>query len=440
MYETKVGHLEKSWQETISQKSFYPWVVWGIAAGFFFWEYVVRLAPSAMIPELAGHWRLHASSLGGVCASFYYAYVFMQIPVGALVDRLSPRRLLCFATSVCCLGNYIFSITHSVMVALSARLLAGFASSFAFVVALKLATTWFPPSQLGLLAALTQVLGMLGAAFGEHYVAIGTEVMGWQRTLHTITIGMFVIALATYVFVFDKPGKEDVKNGQDLQEGAKKLWADLFQVGRSSQSWLNGIYAGLIFMPMTIFELWGVEYFKYAHNISTVEAADASSMLFIGWSMGGVLAGALSDRIQKRVPILKVSAFASLLGCLVLMYVPLSLWGLKSACFTYGFVNTGLVCAYAISAEQHPSQLAGVSMAFANMMSVLVGAVFQPVVGWLLDCNWAGDLNAEGIRVYSADAYQHAMVLMPWLLVAAIGVSFLIKETYQKNSAKTGHG
>ncbi|MEC8064362.1 MAG: MFS transporter [Pseudomonadota bacterium] len=440
MYETKAGHLARSWQDTISEKSFYPWVVWGLAAGFFFWEYVVRMAPSAMLPELAGHLRLHAASLGGVCAAFYYAYVFMQIPVGALVDRFSPRKLLCFSTSLCCFGNYLFTITHSVVVALFARLLSGFASSFAFVVALKLATLWFPPSQLGLLAALTQVLGMLGAAFGEHYVALGTDMMGWQTTLHSITIAMLIISVATYFLVFDKPNSVGSGSKQDLVEGSKKLWRDLLQVVQSSQSWLNGMYAGLIFMPMTIFELWGVEYFKYAHNISSIQAADASSMLFIGWSMGGVLAGAISDRIQKRVPILRVSAFASLAGCLVMMYLPLPLWGLKIACFVYGFVNTGLVCAYAISAEQHPQELTGVSMAFANMMSVLVGAVFQPVVGWLLDAYWAGDLSADGIRLYSAEAYQQAMILMPVLLVLSIILSFMIKETYKVNPNRpVGH-
>jgi sugar phosphate permease len=439
MYETKAAQYDNRWVNSVTQQRFYPWVVWGLAAGFFFWEYVVRMAPSTMIPDLAAHYQLNAASLGGVCAAFYYAYVAMQIPVGALVDRYSPRRLLCFSTTLCCIGNWLFSVTQSVTVAFFARLLSGFASSFAFVVALKLATLWFPASKLGLLAALTQVLGMLGAAFGEHYVAVGTELFGWQNTLHAITIGMLVLAAATAVLVFDKPESvaddTEVAMQGNTTEGAQKLWRDLMCVASSSQSWLNGLYAGLIFMPMTLCELWGVEYFKAVHSISAVEAADASSALFVGWALGGVLAGAISDRIQQRLPVLRVSSACSLAVCLVLMFVPMSFVGLIAACFVYGFVNTGLVCAYAISAEQHPQEVSGVSMAFANMMSVLVGALLQPVVGWLLDYQWAGALNAEGVRLYPAEAYQNAMLLMPIFLLLACVISFTITETFKQEDA-----
>ena len=73
MYETKAAQYDNKWVNTVTQQRFYPWVVWGLAAGFFFWEYVVRMAPSTMIPNLAGHYQLNAASLGGVCAAFYYA-------------------------------------------------------------------------------------------------------------------------------------------------------------------------------------------------------------------------------------------------------------------------------------------------------------------------------------------------------------------------------
>ena len=390
-----------------------------------------------MLPDLAAHYHLDASRLGIVCAAFYYAYIGMQIPVGALVDRFSPRKLLCFSTMLCCAGNYFFSVTSSVWLAFAARLLAGFASSFAFVVALKLATLWFPASQLGLLAALTQVLGMLGAAFGGHYVALGTEQIGWQPTLHSITGCMLFLALATVCLVFDKPQEDKVSQASGY-DAAKKLWRDLMAVVQSSQSWYNGIYAGLIFMPMTIFELWGVEYFKHVQDLSRLEAADAASLLFIGWAMGGVMAGAVSDRMRQRVPLLKISALASLAACMVLMYVKMPLWGLKITCFVYGFVNTGLVCSYAISAEQHPQEISGVSMAFANMMSVLVGAVLQPVVGALLDWGWRGALSADGVRLYPAEAYQNAMLSMPCMLACAFILAFFIHETFgaQTNVSK----
>ena len=77
-------------------------------------------------------------------------------------------------------------------------------------------------------------------------------------------------------------------------------------------------------------------------------------------------------------------------------------------------------------------------MAFENMMSVLVGALLQPVVGWLLDYQWTGALNADGVRLYPAEAYQNAMLLMPVFLLVACLLSFTIRETFKGRQAP-GH-
>ncbi len=37
-------------------KHFLPWTMWGLAASFFFIQYIARVAPSVMVPELASVW------------------------------------------------------------------------------------------------------------------------------------------------------------------------------------------------------------------------------------------------------------------------------------------------------------------------------------------------------------------------------------------------
>jgi len=142
------------------------WLIWGLAAGFFFIEYIARVAPSVMVPDLMSAFSVDATHLGTLSAFMLFAYVAMQIPVGTLVDRFGPHKLLTAMALLCGLACILFSNTHQIIFAELARLLTGISAAFAFVGALKLASTWFPSSRFGLLAGATQALGMLGAFVG----------------------------------------------------------------------------------------------------------------------------------------------------------------------------------------------------------------------------------------------------------------------------------
>ena len=117
--------------------------------------------------------------------------------------------------------------------------------------------------------------------------------------------------------------------------------------------------------------------------------------LFIGWAIGGPVTGWISDRIKRRKIVLILSAFLSLLFAGIALLVPhlLSLTLLFSLLFLYGLANTGVATAYAVASEINPLRVAGTSVAFANMASVLIGAGFQPLIGWLLENNWGGAME-----------------------------------------------
>src|SRR3989338_3340653 len=148
--------------KTSKSYSFYPWVVWALAASFFLFEYVTRVAPSVMANQLMQEFHVYALGLGALSAFFYYPYIVMQVPVGMLVDRFGPRRLLTVMVLMCALSNFIFGIAHNIWMADLGRFLMGFSSAFAFVSCLKLATSWFYPIRFPLLAGITQALGMVG--------------------------------------------------------------------------------------------------------------------------------------------------------------------------------------------------------------------------------------------------------------------------------------
>lgn len=415
---------------TRSKKNLYSaWLFWGLAALCFFSEYLARVSPGVMVPELMRDFNVTALALGSLSAFFYYAYVSMQIPVGVLVDRYGPRRLLSFTTFICGVGCLLFATAKSVYYAELGRLLMGFGAAFAFVSALKLATVWFPAQQFGLLAGLTQALGMLGASVGQAPVSYAVGAFGWRHSVFYMAILFAVLALLIAYVVRDKPAGMTLA-GHELATG-RNLLAGLRTVITQPQSWLNAIYAGLLYSPTAVIaELWGVSFFSDAYLLTKHQAAFGVGLIFIGWGVGGPAMGWLSDRIGQRRPILISSVLMSLVLLSIIIYSPhLSLWQLFPLLFFYGVFNTGVATAYAVAAEIVPRSIAGTSMAFANMASVIVGAAFQPIIGWLLDHHWNGQL-INGIRQYSAADYRSAFYALPICLLIGFVLSYFIKETY----------
>jgi len=70
------------------------------------------------------------------------------------------------------------------------------------------------------------------------------------------------------------------------------------------------------------------------------------------------------------------------------------------------------------------------------MLIMAGGAVFQPVVGKLLDMHATGELGANGLPIYNPSDYTFALSIIPIGVAVAIFLSAFLKETYCESQAK----
>lgn len=427
----KIDHTDKINQTENTKKNTlgFAWLVWGLAAAFYFSDYMARVAPNVMHVYLQRSFNINEAGFGILMASFYIPYVIMQIPVGLIVDRFSIRWLLTIMSLITALGCCIFGLADELLTASLGRMLIGFSASFAFVCALRLATSWFPPSMLGLLAGLTQALGMLGAAAGAVPVSFLVGFIGWRHSM--LVVAFLFIALATllYQYVQDKPGAK----AQRKKFNQHMTILDSLKIILSNrQTWLNALYAGFLFAPTAVIgESLGAAYLQFGRNLNMHAAAFAISLIFIGWGVGGPLSGWLSDKIGRRKPIMLVSAgMGLLLSSLFVFYPTLSQTSAYIIFFTFGLTNTGVAIAYAVATEQHNRNVAGTVIGFTNMASILIGASLQPLVGWLLDLN-AGERSFQVSNLLLSD-FQYGLKFLPLCSLIALILAIMVKETYCK--------
>ena len=76
------------------------WTIWVLAAVFYFYEFLLRISPSVMVPELMSSFGITASSVGVLSAFYLYAYAPMQLPVGILMDRYGIKKILSAASII----------------------------------------------------------------------------------------------------------------------------------------------------------------------------------------------------------------------------------------------------------------------------------------------------------------------------------------------------
>lgn len=415
-----------------------PWIVCGLGAVFYCYEYFLRIAPSVMTAEIRAAFQIDATTFGYVAALYYWAYTPMQMPVGIMMDRYGPRRLFFVACLVCAVGTLMYvNPSHNLMYAKLGRFLVGFGSAFAFVGVLKLATIWLPSNRFAFFSGLVVMLGMTGAMAGDVLLAILFKHFEWQSVLSVSGWAGLILAALIWFIVRDKKPHILVQETQSpnpvKHTSLKELLVDFVQLLNNPQVWINGIVGCLLFFPMSAFaELWGISYLETAYDLTKTQASSANAMVFLGWAIGAPLMGWISDVLKKRRLLLLLGSFFGTLAIFIIVTAEtLSKTQLHFLLFAFGLATSTHPLVFVVAREIFSKRLAGSAIALTNMMTMISGVIAQPLIGRLLDAHWShtGKL-VNGIRQYTQADYNYAMMVVPVGLLFSTIMCFFLKETY----------
>lgn len=417
------------------------WGVWSIAALFYLAAFYVRASPAVMTNELMSAFQIGAVELGNLASFYYYAYVVMQIPTGVLVDSWGARKLLLAGSIASALGVVVFGSTDNFYVACAGRAIVGGATAVGWVVTLKIATHWFPVRIFGMISGLGLCIGNIGALVAQVPLRLLVESLGWREVVIGSAALVLLIGLAAFLLVHNDPADKGyqtyapVSLQQRKSEKAGELLRGFGRIFAFRNTRLIFLaQGGIVGSILTFTGLWGVPFLRARFGLSTSEAAGVSSVMIVCWALASPIGGYLSDRMGRRKPVYMGGALMATIGWALLFYAPLPLtaWIAVAALTAVGC--GGVVLGFAYAKESVPAQYLGTISGTINIGNMVGPLILQPAIGWILDRNWSGGLE-NGARVYSAEAFQIAFLLIiGWLAVTCTLIS-LTKETYNKQSA-----
>lgn len=413
----------------------YAWVVCSLAAVFYCYEYLLRIEPSVIMPQLMQNFAVNAAGLSLITAMYYYAYTPLQAVVGMLTDYFGPKRSLTSAISICVMGSLLFAYTTNPFVAGLARMLIGVGSAFAFVGVLKLATIWLPRNRFAMFAGITTGLGMIGAMAGDVGLTWSVQHVGWHYVLlYSALFGLILIPVFMF-YVHEKKAKLGDKTHITLT--FSKAIAGLANAFRCKELILAGIIGGTLYLSLSAFaEYWGIAFLNQVNGANhTILSAEMNSMVFLGWLVGGPISGWLSDRMRTRRTLLIVgNVIAAAMIALLLIWPSMEDGSKFLLLFLFGLFSSVEIICFSIATDILPAKFSATGLGVVNLFIMLAGMIFQPLIGSIVDFLWQGQLSATGMRVYSMLDYQHALIVIPVFMLLAALLAYFLKETYPKEN------
>lgn len=403
------------------------WLIMFVGANCFFFAFFQRASPSVMVEPIMESFNVGGALLGNLSAFYFYAYAALQIPVGLMLDRWGPRRLLTGGMLLVGAGAGLLGSATIIEMAYLGRLLVGAGSAVAFISTLTLCAQWFVPGRFGMLSGMTMGYAMFGGFLGQGPLGGVVEQVGWRSPMIGSAVWGLALAVIIWLIVRDRPDGRPIRPEQGLN-----ISQSLKLALKQRQNWILGCYGFAISAPFLAYGvLWAVPHLMAQYGIDRQLAGFSASLMMIGFAFGGPLGGLVSDVMgSRKKPLIFSSAISLGLWVTMLYGLEPSLLMQQVMIFLIGLAGGASIVTLAAARENSPSHISGAVTGFVNGAFVAGGALLQPLVGYLLDLNWQGGTIAGGTaRVYSLDTYDLAFLTFPAAAAISILFSFFVRET-----------
>lgn len=388
--------------------------VWATAVAVYFLAVFHRSSLGVAGLVAAHRFDISASQLSTFTVLQLLVYAGMQIPVGVLLDRYGPKRLLLSGAFTMTVAQLGFALTGSFAGALVARIFVGMGDAMVFISVLRIIASWFPARRNAILTAWTALLGQCGALVAAIPLSRSLEKFGWTPTfLVSGAVGLVLGALVVLLVRDVPPGAPPARQVKDVRTVGRDLKLAWLDPGTRLGLWSHfTAQFGANVMGL----LWGFPFFVHAEHTGTGTAGALLSLLVVTQMVGGpVVGGYIAHNPWQRstVVIGIVVSIMATWGVVLLWPGDAPVWMLAVMVVATGLGGPGSMVGFDVARTFAPASRLGSATGIVNVGGFFASLVVVLCVGVLLDA-----LTPGSSTDYSPHAYTVAMSVqyVGWLV------------------------
>ena len=405
------------------------WLIFAILSSSYVLVYFHRLCASVLAVDLMRDLNAGGSLIGLLGAAYFYPYAIMQLPAGLLSDSWGPRKTITLFFIVAFFGSVLLGLAPTVSIAIVGRTIVGIGVAMLFVPTLKVLAEWFKPAEFATMTGILLAMGGVGSLVAAAPLVWLSDFLGWRMAFVLIGISTLIIAIFVGIFVRNRPPDKQPQSQAPVSRSAltSALWKGVKQVVTCRYFWPVALW---FFFDFAIFfsfgGLWSGPYLMHVYAMSREQTGRILTMMAFGLVAGAPLLSWLSDRVfHKRKPVLLLTASAMIIMTAILTFSSnLPIWGVYVLFFLFTVCGNAIgAIGFTMNKELFPVSIAGTATGLVNLFPFLGGALFQPLIGRILE---------RGVQIdgsFTVEAYQSAFFLLFICAWIAFGAAVFTKET-----------
>ena len=349
----------------------------------YFLSCLLRAITATLSPILTSEFELMAADLGLLAGGYFLGFASMQIPLGYLLDKFGPKKIVSSFLLIAFIGTISFALANSFSGLLISRILIGVGVSACLMAPLIGYRIWFAENQQQRANSWMLMIASLGFLSSTLPVQLLLPTFGWRGLFIgiAILIRVSIVLMLAFIPKWDHQNEEESTEVITKTGSLKDVWKNRFFISVIPMGLFN--YGGL----MAIQTLWAGPWMIRVAGYTPLESATGLFWINITMLVSFFLWGYFLPKITSlgfsALKILKLGLPISFLVMLIIIVL-----GSKAGAF---YITLFILSSIFLSVTQpavglsFQSHLAGKALTSFNLLIFLGTFIMQWIMGLVID-------------------------------------------------------
>ena len=396
------------------------WMVWSAATSVYILAVFHRTSLGVAGLIAAQRFHITSTQLATFTMVQLFVYAAMQVPVGAILDRVGAKKLLVTGVVLMTGGQFAFAFASTFGAGVAARIFVGMGDAMIFISLMQLIALWFPPARTAMVTQMTGVLGQVGAVAATAPLSAALHNLGWTVSFASAASIGVLLGIVLIVVVRDSPYEDHHRDELKMQAVGRALKLAWAEPGTRLGLWshFSAQFGATVFAL-----LWGFPFLVSGQGLTPGSA----SGLLIVMTITAVVTSPLIGAFVTRWPYSRSTLILWIVGSIMTVWAVVLIWPGRAPLWLLVVLvvvlavgGPGSMVGFDLARTFNPPTRLGSATGIVNVGGFVASLGTVALIGIVLD-----QVAPGGPSTYTVDSFRAAMSVQ--YLVWVIGVVQILR-------------